>query len=197
MRDSSPHIVIIAGPNGAGKSTVAPSLLQGGLRVKEFVNADLIARGISAFQPDVAAIGAGRVMLERVRSLAAKRVDFSFETTLASRSFAPWIRNLVSRDYSFTLLFLWIPSVEVALTRVRERVLAGGHSVPDETVRRRYAAGLHNFFHLYREHAARWHFYDNGSPEGPQLLAVGRGSAEVRVSNPRLWNEIKVKYGHE
>src|SRR5882672_11373931 len=101
MGRAPPHVVVLAGPNGAGKSTAAPALLRGTLQVHEFVNADIIARGISGFEPDKAAIEAGRIMLARLKSLAAKKVNFGFETTLASRTFAPWIRKLQSEGYKF------------------------------------------------------------------------------------------------
>jgi predicted ABC-type ATPase len=197
MAVSSPHLVVLAGPNGAGKSTSAPGLLRGALRVQEFVNADLIAQGISGFQPDTAAIAAGRVMMRRLKSLAASQVDFAFETTLATRTFAPWIRSLISEGYRLSLVFLWLPSVEVALSRVRERVRSGGHAVPEDTIRRRYTAGLQNFFRLYRPLAAMWRFYDNGDPNGPRLLAAGEGSTQTTICDPRLCHAIEVEYGHE
>ncbi|OLE06443.1 MAG: hypothetical protein AUI36_42265 [Cyanobacteria bacterium 13_1_40CM_2_61_4] len=197
MVTPSPHLIVLAGPNGAGKSTSAPALLRGTLRVEEFVNADIIARGLSAFRPENAAIEAGRAMMARLKNLAIKRVDFAFETTLASRSFAPWIRGLLEQGYSFTLVFLWLPSVEMALSRVRERVQGGGHSVPEETVRRRYRSGLKGFFQIYRPLATAWRFYDNGSRRGPILLAKGRGLVETRVADRRLWQSIKVEYEHE
>jgi len=196
MKVSSPHVVILAGPNGAGKSTASASLLRGTLRVREFVNADVIAQGISGFEPDAAALQAGRVMMARLKSLADKRVDFAFETTLASRTFAPWIRNLLSMGYSFSLVFLWMPSVETAIARVGERVRAGGHAVPEETIRRRYEAGLRNFFQIYQPLATRWRFYDNGGRQGPRILAEGQGSRVSRISDPRVWHEIGVRYTH-
>ena len=130
MSEPRPSVVILAGPNGAGKSTVAPALLHGALAVDEFVNADVIASGLSAFDPDSAAIAAGRVMLARIRELASQRVNFAFETTLASRSFAPWLRQLVTSGYSAHLVFLWLPSADFAVDRVAERVRTGGHNVP-------------------------------------------------------------------
>jgi predicted ABC-type ATPase len=196
MERPRPHVVILAGPNGAGKSTAAPSLLKGILQVKEFVNADIIARGISGFRPDAAALQAGRIMMTRLKSLAERRIDFAFETTLASRTFAPWIKDLRSKGYSFSLIFLWIPSAEMAIDRVRARIRAGGHAVPEETIRRRFAAGLRNFFKIYRPLATRWRFYDNGGRQGPHLLAEGRGSTVLKISDPRLWHEIEVQYSH-
>jgi len=146
MRTKRLNLIVIAGPNGAGKSTTASSLLKGTLEVTEFVNADLIAQGLSGFQPEGAVFHAGRVMLERIHYLAKKRVDFAFETTLASRTFAPWIAELLKTGSAFHLVFLWLPNEEFAVERVAERVRMGGHNVPEETIRRRYHAGIGNFF---------------------------------------------------
>ena len=141
MSEPPPSVVILAGPNGAGKSTAAPALLQGALAVDEFVNADVIARGLSAFEPDRVAIAAGRIMLARLDELAAQRVDFAFETTLATRSFAPWLLGLTLSGYDVHLFFLWLSSADLAVARVADRVRAGGHHVPEAVVRRRYSAG--------------------------------------------------------
>jgi predicted ABC-type ATPase len=113
-----PSVIIISGPNGAGKSTAAPSLLQGPLAVSEFVNADVIARGLSAFEPERVAMAAGRIMLARLEELANERASFAFETTLASKSFAHWITGLKSTGYLFHLIDLWLPSAEMAISRV-------------------------------------------------------------------------------
>jgi predicted ABC-type ATPase len=139
-----PSPVVLAGPNGSGKSTLAPRLLKGTLGVSEFVDADVIARGISGFDPERAVFAAGRVMLARVRALAEQRVSFGFETTLASRSFAPWIARLKRAGYEVHLVFLALPAADVAVRRVAERVRMGGHGVPEVTVRRRYRTGLQN-----------------------------------------------------
>ena len=142
MDTQPPKVVVLAGPNGVGKSTSAAKLLLGTFHVDEFVNADAIAQGLSAFAPDRVAIEAGRVMLHRLKELAAQRASFAFETTLASRSYAPWLQNLKTTGYEVHLLFLWLPSAEMAVARVAERVCAGGHDVPEATIRRRYTAGL-------------------------------------------------------
>jgi len=139
--DSAPNVIVIGGPNGAGKSTIAPLVLSGTLAVTEFVNADVIAQGLSAFQPEREATQAGRIMLRRLDELAAAREDFAFETTLASRTFAPWIRRIRGQGYQFHLAYVWLPDAELAVTRVGMRVKSGGHYVPDETVRRRYRRG--------------------------------------------------------
>ena len=186
MSEPRPGVVILAGPNGAGKSTVAPALLRGALAVNEFVNADVIASGLSAFDPDSAAIAAGRVMLARIRELASQRVNFAFETTLASRSFAPWLRQLVTSGYSAHLVFLWLPSADFAVDRVAERVRTGGHNVPPETVRRRYAAGLRNLFRLYQPLVSGWVLYDSSGPV-PRLVAEGLASHPPTVYDRDVW----------
>ncbi|MBC6481737.1 MAG: AAA family ATPase [Hormoscilla sp. GM7CHS1pb] len=186
------HIIIIAGPNGAGKSTAAPALLPETLGITEFVNADAIARGLSAFAPERVAFRAGRIMLERLQQLAAERVNFAFETTLATRSFAPWIANLRSTGYLFHLVFLWLPNPELAIARVQARVRQGGHDVPETTILRRYRAGLNNFFQLYRPLADTWRFYENVDSRSPRLIASGRGDFEQNISDNETWESIAI-----
>ncbi len=144
-----PNVVIMAGPNGAGKSTLSQSLLEGTLGIRHYVNADTLAKGLSAFNFDEMAIKAGKIMLEHLHDLAAERANFAFETTLASRTFAPWIANLKTTGYQFHLFFVWVPTAEVSIRRVSRRVNLGGHGIPVETIRRRYQRGLENFFRLY------------------------------------------------
>jgi predicted ABC-type ATPase len=182
---------MLGGPNGAGKSTAAPYLLRDTLAVSEFVNADVIASGLSGFRPAGSGMAAGRIMLERLKALASKRVDFAFESTLASRSFAPWLSALCASGYELHLVYLWLPSAELALQRVQDRVRAGGHDVPEETVRRRFVRGLRNFFTLYRPLASTWQVYDNSSPSGPELIATGdRGTAD-EVHDADTWRRIE------
>jgi len=185
-----PSIVIVAGPNGAGKSTVAPALLHGTLAVDEFVNADVIASGLSAFDPESAAIAAGRVMLARLRELAAQRASFAFETTLASRSYAPWLRVLAVSGYAVDLVFLWLPSADFALDRVAERVRSGGHDIPSDTVRRRYRSGLRNFFNLYEPLASAWRLYDSSGLK-PALIAERLEAQGLRVYDEAVWTLVK------
>jgi len=189
-----PNLIVIAGPNGAGKSTVAPALLQEIFRVNEFVNADAIAQGLSAFAPERVAFQAGRIMLERLQQLANQQVNFAFETTLASRTFAPWIANLQQTGYLFNLIFLWLPSAEIAIARVQQRVTQGGHNVPEETIQRRYNSGIQNFFHLYQLLADNWRFYDNSNPAEIRLIASGRGIVEEVVSENGTWDSIKREF---
>ena len=160
------------------------------LGVQEFVNADIIAKGISSFRPESVAIQAGRVMLERLSHLTAQRVNVAFETTLASRSFAPWIKELIQTGYAFRIVFLWLPSADMAVSRVRDRVLEGGHHVPEAVIRRRYEAGLKNFFHIYYSFATSWLFLDNSNSASPRLIASGSSDEPTLVSDPELWNNI-------
>ena len=185
-----PHLIIIAGSNGAGKSTAAPALLKDALHVDNFVNADVIAQGLCAYQPEKAAIQAGRIMLDRIHTLAEEKVNFAFETTLASRTFAIWIPKLQKQGYQFHLIFLWLKNVELAIFRVNERVKSGGHSVPESTIRRRYAAGLKNFFNLYSPLAESWQFYDNSNAENLSLIA-----SQIKQNNPiikdkEIWKQL-------
>jgi len=196
MLDEGPSLVVLAGPNGAGKSTTAPSLLRGTLGVMEFVNADVIACGLSGFQPEAAALAAGRVMLSRMRQLARERVSFAFETTLANRLLAKWITGLVREGYRFNLVFVWLPSSEFAMARVAQRVRAGGHVVPGEVIRRRYEAGLRNFFDLYQPLASRWWLYDN-SGAMPRPVASGEKRKVTRAEDAELWQKISRGRQHE
>lgn len=190
----TPHVIVVAGPNGAGKSTAAPDLLRHALEVTEFVNADAIAAGLSAFRPESVAIAAGRIMLERMRRLAAARTNFAFETTLAGRSFAPWMSVLKRRGYHVHLLFLGLESVELAISRVAERVRLGGHDVPAETVRRRYEKGLRNLFGLYMPLADSWQLFDNSRAGRPRLIATGRGLETDRITDAVLWSRLEEAY---
>src|SRR2546421_7990119 len=126
------QVIVIAGPNGAGKTTLAPFLLRDALGIMEYVNADPIALGLSGFDPASVEFAAGRVMLRRLHKLAIQRKTFAFESTLAAKSYAPWIERLRRDGYSFQLMFLWLRSAELAVQRVRERVRAGRHDVDEE-----------------------------------------------------------------
>ena len=190
-----PNIIVLAGPNGAGKSTAAPDLLYGALHVDEFVNADVIARGLSAFNPEGAALDAGRVMLSRLKELARQRKNIAFETTLASRTFAPWIRELKKEGYRFHLFYFWLPSPEMCVNRVRERKSLGGHFVPAETIHRRYHGGIRNFFDLYTPIAYRWKFFDN-TRKPRVLLASGGEDIEREIFNAEVWDKLEQEYHH-
>lgn len=165
-----PNLFIIAGPNGAGKTTYARRFLNEELRIGEFVNADLIAAGFSPFAPDKAAFEAGRLMLKRLRNLVARREDFSFETTLSGRAYAPLLREARAAGYRIWLDFLWIPTLDLTRDRVRQRVEKGGHDISAEVQQRRFHLGIRNLTELYRPLVHRWRLYEN-TKEKPHLVA--------------------------
>jgi predicted ABC-type ATPase len=185
---ASPTVAVIAGPNGAGKSTAAPVLLRDTLGLMEFVNADAVALGLSGFDPDAAGLAAGRVVIERLRSLASERRSFAFETTLATRSFAPWLRDLASLGYHVSI-------AEIALERVRARVQLGGHDIPEQTVRRRYERGISNFFRLYAPLASSWYLYDSSAPHLRLIAAGGATIVPTTVGDAELWSRLVRDHG--
>ncbi|OGV38039.1 MAG: hypothetical protein A3E88_07570 [Legionellales bacterium RIFCSPHIGHO2_12_FULL_35_11] len=189
-----PHLVIIAGANGAGKSTSAPTLLQNAVHIDNFVNADVIAQGLSAYQPETVAIQAGRVMLNRIHHLAEEKATFAFETTLATLTFAPWIKNLRKNGYQFHLIFLWLKTEELAISRVKERIRMGGHSVPEPVIRRRYHAGLKNFFNLYKPIADSWRLYDNSNANELSLIASEIQGNTLTVEKKNIWQQLVEEY---
>ncbi len=128
-------------------------------------------------------------MLARLKELAARRADFAFETTLATRSFAPWLRDLRLAGYDVHLFFLWLSSVDLAIARVADRVGMGGHHVDEEIVRRRYSAGIRNFFSLYRPLATTWALYNNSGPE-PVRVAEGLASETIGVYDKEVWETV-------
>ena len=162
------RIVIIAGPNGAGKTTFAREFLPTDAELPNFVNADLIAAGLSPFAPDVAAFKAGRIMLETIAEYVKHGESFSFETTLSGLTYAQMIPVWRSSGYAVKLIFLSLQDVEIAIERVATRVIQGGHNVPEEVIRRRFAHGIANF-ERYKLLVDSWQLYDNsGAP--PVLL---------------------------
>ena len=184
-----PSFVLIAGPNGAGKSTSALTLLSDQYEALDFVNADDIAKGLSAFHPEKVAVAAGRILLQRFRALVRSRQSFAIETTLSGRGYAQHIPNLKEGGYRFEVIFLWLPSEELAIARVAQRVLLGGHDIPELVIRRRYKSGLSNFFNLYRPLTDLWKFYDSSKPE-PRLIAYGNAVEEFPVE-PDLWHTVR------
>lgn len=186
-----PLAIVLGGCNGAGKSTSAPGLLRDFLNVTEFVNADTIATGLSGFHPEGVALAAGEVMLRRLQSLEESRTSFACETTLAGRSIAARLRNLGLAGYVSHLIFLWLPSVDLAVARVKARVEAGGHSIPEETIRRRYYRGIHNFFRLYRPIVDAWRVYNNSRIGEPRLIASGFKDGTELVIDETDWQKFK------
>lgn len=187
MNEEKPQVVVIAGPNGAGKSTLAPFLLRDSLDLQDYVNADPIAHGLSGFNPSSVAFKAGRVMMNRLHDLARQRKSFAFETTLATRFYAAWIKELRREGYNFQLIFLWLRSPGLAVQRVHERVLGGGHDVPESIVVRRYARGLKNFWEIYKPLADVWSVYDNSASAEPSFVASGGTDRELEILQPDAW----------
>jgi predicted ABC-type ATPase len=172
---SSRKIVIIAGPNGAGKTTFAREFLPREADCPEFINVDLIAAGLSPFDPAKAALRAGRLLLQEVARRVRGRENFAFETTLAGRNYARLIPRWQAAGYHVKLIFLGLSSADLAVERVAARVAQGGHDVPDEVIRRRFDAGLRNLEGLYQQLVNSWVLYDNSGPT-PRLIAWGENT---------------------
>ena len=193
MLNSNPQLLIVAGPNGAGKSTIAREVVRDTYGIRAYVNADTIARGLAEFDPWTVRSEAGRIMLEWIKKLAGRRESFAFETTLASRSFAPMIKRWRQPEqggYNFHLIFLWLRDSELPVKRVEGRVETGGHHVPEEDIRRRYQRGWANFFSLYQALAETWRVFDN-SDEEPLLIAEGEGISSLVVFDEERWTQFR------
>jgi predicted ABC-type ATPase len=170
--EAAKKIVIIAGPNGAGKTTFAREFLPNEAGCPTFINADLIAAGLSPFRPEDVAFRAGRLMLEEISRQASEGRSFAFESTLSGLTYRPMIDEWRTRGYTVKLIFLSLASPEEALARVAMRVRQGGHHVPPATIRRRFASGLQHFLNIYRHRVNYWQWYDNGG-ETPVLKEEG------------------------
>lgn len=192
----SPRVVIQAGPNGAGKSTTSQRIVRDVFGVRHYVNADTLARGLSAFAYDEVAVSAGRIMLEWMRELVRDRQIFGFETTLAARSYASWISELRADGYECHLVFVSLRDPDLAVSRVADRVRRGGHHIPEETVRRRFTAGLKNLFSLYIPLATSWMVLDNSSKRLPaRLVALGGDGRGTYVERQKDWDRLVKDYG--
>jgi predicted ABC-type ATPase len=184
-----PNLYIIAGCNGAGKTTASYTILPEMLECREFVNADSIALGLSPFNPENAALAAGRIMLERVHHLIQDKEDFAFETTLSTRSYVSLIREAQKMSYQITLLYFWLNTPEMAIQRVAERVNNGGHNIPDDVIKRRYYRGIHNLINLYIPICDNWMVLDNMDLI-PGVIAKGKKTEEQLVLNNEIWEAI-------
>ncbi|WP_337175243.1 AAA family ATPase [Paludisphaera sp.] len=176
----SPRVHVIAGPNGAGKTTFATDYLPSFANCREFVNADLIAWGLSPFAPESQAMRAGRLVLTRIQELAAAGSDFAFETTLSGRTYVPILTRLREHGYRIHLFFLWLPAADLAVARVANRARQGGHDIPEPAIRRRFNAGLMNFGALYATLADDWWIFD-ASRQPPALVAEHHNEEEATV----------------
>jgi predicted ABC-type ATPase len=183
-----PEIYVIGGCNGSGKTTLALNILQNIDNI-EFINADIIAAQLNPNNPDAVALLASRIMLERLKTLAQQQLDFAFETTLAARSFAPFLRQCQEQGYQVNLIYVWLNSVELAIARVALRVASGGHNIPIEVIRRRYERGRKNFLELYSNLADYWIVYDNTTPIR-KAVAEKIPNRTAIIYRTEIWQQI-------
>ncbi len=191
-----PNLYVIAGPNGAGKTTFARKFLPGYENCFEFVNADLIAGGLSPFSPERASIQAGRIMLEQIQNLSSRRLDFAFETTLSGKSYVSLLKDLKAKGYHIHLVYLWLSDVSLAIERIADRVRKGGHNIPEATVRRRFHKSLTNFFQIYEPLIDAWTIFDNSSSQ-PKMVAFKEGG-RLKILDQDIFSLfLKEKDAHE
>ena len=188
-QSNTPRVVIFAGPNGAGKSTHADAMLKA-IGINTFVNADYIARGLAGKQAEAVAIAAGRIMLKRLHELGEANQDFAFESTLSSKTFAPFLKQLKSKGYHVTICYFALSSSRLALQRVKLRVALGGHDVPADVVKRRFGRSLHNFFQLYAELADEWIMFDNASGKNARPIAQCT-NGQQNIEDEALWLKLQ------
>jgi len=181
------NLYIISGCNGAGKTTASFTVLPEMLNCREFVNADEIARGISPFKPASVAIQAGKIMLNRIDDLMNQKVDFAIETTLTTKSYINTIEKAKSLGYQVTLLFFWLNDIELAIERVKTRVLEGGHDIPEDVIRRRYIKGMQNLQQFIK--SVDFWFVLNNSKESLQFIAEGNKS-EITIFEKENWKQL-------
>lgn len=186
--DDAPRVVVFAGPNGAGKSTHADDILKA-MGIPTFVNADYIARGLAGTNTEAVNMAAGRIMLRRLSELAAAREDFAFESTLSSRSFAPFLQRLKAAGYRIAIYYFSLDSAQLAVRRVKLRVSLGGHDVPADVVRRRFTRSRENFFALYAPIADDWALFDN-SESGQAHSVAEYAHNQLVIKDSTLWKSL-------
>ena len=187
------NLYIIAGCNGAGKTTASFTILVDTLDCKEFVNADEIAKGLSPFQPEEVAFQAGRIMLNRINELLLKEANFSFETTLSTKSYKSLVLRAQRQGYKVTLLFFWLQTVELAKERVKTRVLEGGHNIPTDVIERRYLRGIRNLFDIYLDIVDAVLIFDNSFGKH-HLIAQTDNSKKLELIDEFKFNKLKKYY---
>jgi len=182
-------LYIISGCNGAGKTTASFTVLPEVLDCREFVNADEIARGLSPFNPESVAIEAGRLMLQRIEDLLGRDESFAIETTLATRSYTSLVQRAQATGYRVSLLFFWLRTPELALSRVAERVTKGGHNIPESILRRRYVAGIKNLFTLFMPIVDYWDIYNNSEMHRIQIACGGK-NAQTTIYDEKSYQQM-------
>lgn len=175
-----PNLYIISGCNGAGKTTASYTLLPEMLECSQFVNSDEFAKGLAPFSPETASIQASRYMLLKIRYLFRRREDFGIETTLATRTLLRMVSEAQAEGYTVTVMYFWLNSPELAIARVKARVKAGGHNIPEETIRRRYMTGIRYFFTEYAPLCDRWILADNSKVPFRVIAEGGRQGAVIK-----------------
>lgn len=182
---------MIAGPNGAGKTTAAMTLLPQFLNIHEFVNADEIARGLNPLNLEGQAIAAGKIMLSRIAQLIESGKSFGFESTGAGITHKDTLLRCKAAGYETALAFLWLPSAEMAIRRVKYRVQSGGHTIPEDTIRRRYHNGLKHLVSDYLPLVDRAVIYDNSQASGMHLIAEKfPDHPQLNVHDNLIWHKI-------
>ena len=185
-----PNLYIIAGPNGAGKTTASYTLLPEMLGCTNFVNADEIARGLSPFSPETVDVQAARIMIARIEELLAQKVDFAIETTLATRSYVQLVKRAQKAGYKVHLLFFCLESPEQAILRVAQRVAEGGHNIPEDVIRRRFARGIANLTHLYLPICDSALIFNNMQGEAKLIAKQTVETDGLEIIDYKMWNKI-------
>jgi len=184
-------IFMIAGPNGAGKTTTALSLIANDTMIYEFINADEIARGLAPMHPEGMSLTASKLMLKRFKELLETNKNFAFETTASGTNYIKHLKEAQINGYEVHLIFLWLSDPDLAVKRVAQRVVQGGHHIPEDTIRRRYYSGLKNLIKHYLPLANRALIFDNSITELNKIIARKNITDGLKIEEPIIWKQIE------
>ncbi len=190
-----PKLYVLAGPNGSGKTTFAEKFLPHYADCFEFINADLIAKGLSPFQPSKVAIKAGKILLDQIADCFRRKTNFAFETMLSGKSYLHLFQQLKSQGYELHLFFLWLPTVQLALARIADRVSKGGHNIPERDVRRRFTRGLKNLLNIYLPLFDTCSFFDNATGKPELIFSMEYG--DTKIKDRIKYSKIIGQAGHK